>query len=286
MKVLVELKDKNISEYKNIDGIILGLEDYSVFNSVTYTKEEIKDITNKYSDLDIFIKIDKNIFNSEINELKEILTYLSKLNITGIFFYDLALLQIKKDLNLDINLVWSQTHMVTNYRTCNYYNEKGVEYALLSKEITLDEIIEISTKSTIKTIVEVFSKPTVGFSRRKLVTNYNHDIGINGSKELEVLEKVSNDTYLVKEEDAGTGFILNKILNGTSVIKTLYENNVDYILLREVEDIDFKEFVNDTKDYIDNNCLDDNYISKYKKLGDSTGFFFKKTIYRVKKWEK
>ena len=283
MKVLVELKDKNISEYKNIDGIILGLEDYSVFNSVTYTKEEIKDITNKYSDLDIFIKIDKNIFNSEINELKEILTYLSKLNITGIFFYDLALLQIKKDLNLDINLVWSQTHMVTNYRTCNYYNEKGVEYALLSKEITLDEIIEISTKSTIKTIVEVFSKPTVGFSRRKLVTNYNHDIGINGSKELEVLEKVSNDTYLVKEEDAGTGFILNKILNGTSVIKTLYENNVDYILLREVEDIDFKEFVNDTKDYIDNNCLDDNYISKYKKLGDSTGFFFKKTIYRVKK---
>ncbi|MBE6157438.1 MAG: hypothetical protein E7160_01435 [Firmicutes bacterium] len=283
MKVLVELKDKNISEYKNIDGIILGLEDYSVFNSVTYTKEEIKDITNKYSDLDIFIKIDKNIFNSEINELKEILTYLSKLNITGIFFYDLALLQIKKDLNLDINLVWSQTHMVTNYRTCNYYNEKGVEYALLSKEITLDEIIEISTKSTIKTIVEVFSKPTVGFSRRKLVTNYNHDIGVSGSKELEVLEKVSNDTYLVKEEDAGTGFILNKILNGTSVIKTLYENNVDYILLREVEGIDFKEFVNDTKDYIDNNCLDDNYISKYKKLGDSTGFFFKKTIYRVKK---
>ena len=283
MKVLVELIDKDISEYSNIDGVILGLKDYSVFNNITYTKEEIKDITNKYSNLDIFVKIDKNIFNSEINNLKEILTYLSKLNIKGVFFYDLALLQIKKDLNLDIDLVWSQTHMVTNYRTCNYYNEKGVKYALLSKEITLDEIIEISNKSSIKTIVEVFSKPTVGFSRRKLVTNYNHDIGETGSNELEVLEKVSNDTYLVKEEDAGTGFILNKILNGTSIIKDLYNNNVDYILLREVDNINFKELVNDTKEYIESNCLDDNYISKYKKLGDSTGFFFKKTIYKVKK---
>ena len=120
MKVLVELIDKDISEYSNIGGVILCLKDYSVFNTVTYTKEEIKDITNKYSNLDIFVKIDKNIFNSEINDLKEILTYLSKLNIKGIFFYDLALLQIKKELNLDIDLVWSQTHMVTNYKTCNY----------------------------------------------------------------------------------------------------------------------------------------------------------------------
>ena len=29
--------------------------------------------------------------------------------------------------------------------------------------------------------------------------------------------------------------------------------------------------------------IDDNYVNKYKKLGDSTNFFFKKTIYRVKK---
>ena len=43
------------------------------------------------------------------------------------------------------------------------------------------------------------------------------------------------------------------------------------------------ELINDTKNYIDGGCVDTDYVSKYKKLGDSTGFFFKKTIYRVKK---
>ena len=154
---------------------------------------------------------------------------------------------------------------------------------MLSKEITLDEIKEISSKSNIKTIVEVFSKPTVGFSRRKLVTNYNHDRGVDDGKKIEVLEKVSKDTYIVSEENCGTGFILNKVLNGTGVIKDLYDNNISYILMREVDNINFLELVSDTKSYIENNCSDDSYISKYKKLGDSTGFFFKKTIYKVKK---
>jgi len=36
-------------------------------------------------------------------------------------------------------------------------------------------------------------------------------------------------------------------------------------------------------DYIHNSCVNNNYVLKYKKLGDYTNFFFKKTIYRVKK---
>ena len=48
----------------------------------------------------------------------------------------------------------------------------------------------------------------------------------------------------------------------------------------------FKELIIDTKEYIKGNCLDDSYIEKYKKLGDYTNFFFKKTIFMVKKNDK
>ena len=41
-----------------------------------------------------------------------------------------------------------------------------------------------------------------------------------------------------------------------------------------------------TKEYIDNKCIDTKYIDKYKVLGDNTNFFYKETIYRVKKNEK
>ena len=53
--------------------------------------------------------------------------------------------------------------------------------------------------------------------------------------------------------------------------------------MREESIPDFKELIIDTKEYIDNKCMDNNYIDKYKKLGDNTNFFFKKTIYKVKR---
>ena len=284
MKILVELKNK-IQGKQESDGLILALKDFSVQSTVTYTKEEIKDIVESYPDKEIFISINKNIFNKEIEPLKEVLLYLDKLNIKGIFFYDLAILQLKKELNLKTDLVWNQTYMVNNYKTCNYYYSKGVKYALLSKEITLEEIIEIVNKSQINTMVEVLSLPSVAFSKRKLITNYYKDLNKDSKEELTVIEKTTNQEYKITEDETGTNFFLNTITNGTSIIKDLFNVNVSYIIMREtgIESALFTELVKDTKEYIKGNCQNNDYIIKYQKLGDNTNFFFKKTIYRVKK---
>lgn len=284
MKVLVEVANKKISNYVDCcDALLLGLENFSVLNSVTFSVDEIRKITKDYPDIDVFVKMDKNLFNDEINDVRHVLQELEQMSIRGVFFYDLAILELKQELSLSLDLVWSQTHMVTNYRTCDYYYQQGVHYVLLSKEITLDEILDIVKKSFILSVVEVVSLPSVGYSRRKLLSNYYKDLKESTHSTLSVLEKVTDKKYLVKEEDAGTGIFLDEVLNGTSVIKPLYEAGVSYILFREEGISSFMELINDTKNYIDGGCVDTDYVSKYKMLGDSTGFFFKKTIYRVKK---
>ena len=284
MKVLVEVASKNISDYVNdAQALLLGLEKFSVLNTVTFSLDEVQEIIKMYPNVDVFVKMDKNIFNEELGEVKDILCRLEQMAVCGVFFYDLSLLELKQELNLSLDLVWSQTHMVTNFRTCQYYFDEGVRYALLSKEITLDEILEICKKSSIQTIVEVVSLPSVGFSRRKLLRNYYHDALDKGESILSVKEKITGKHYLVKEEDAGTGFLLDEVLNGTSVISSLFHAGVSYILFREEGIDNFLELISDTKKYIADDCSDQHYVEKYKKLGDSTGFFFKKTIYRVKK---
>lgn len=285
MKILVEGNIKNKELLKNTDGLILSLKDYSVQSSTTYTLEEIKEITTNNSSLEIFVNVNKNFFNNDIEDLKKTLLELDKLNLTGIFFYDLAVLELKKELNLKTDLVWSQTYMVNNYKTCDYYYSKGVKYAALSKEITLEEIIEIIQKSKITSLVETFSIPSVAFSKRSLLTNYYKDLNKSPKKDLIITEKATETDYLVEEDNLGTNFYLNKITNASSIIKSLYQASCPYIILREYgigEEL-FTNILSDTKKYIEGNCQDEGYIEKYKSLGDFTNFFFKKTIYRVKK---
>ncbi len=281
MKLLVEPMNKENLKF-NCDGLILAIKDYAVESNTYFTLEEIKNISDSFSG-EIFVKLNKNLMNDDIPFVKDILVQLDKMNITGVFFYDLAVLELKRELNLNIDLVWNQTHMVNNYKTCNYYYSKGVKYALLGKEITLDEILEIIDLSDITSMVEVVSKPSVAFSKRKLVSNYYKDMGIDGSKEIIVNEKVSNLNFDIKEDSNGTVFFLDLITNGTGIIRDLYDNGCSYIIMREYGIDNFRELVNDTMEYIKDSCSDLSYVLKYKKLGDSTNFFFKKTIYRVKK---
>ena len=112
-------------------------------------------------------------------------------------------------------------------------------------------------------MVEVVSRPSVAFSKRKLITNYYKDLGKEKTDELIIHEKVTDSNYLL--------------------VKELFENKCQYIIMREFGIDCFSELITDTKNYISNGCIDDNYVNKYKKLGDSTNFFFKKTIYKVKK---
>ncbi len=284
MKLLIEPVNKNKLYLDKIGGIILPLMDYAVESNVFFSLDEILEVTNNNSDVEVFVKINKNLMNADIDKVREILIELDKSNIKGIFFYDLAILQLKKELNLSVDLVWNQTHMVNNYKTCDYYYSKGVKYALLGKEITLEEILEIISKSKITSMVEVVSKPSVAFSKRKLVSNYYKDLGIDGATKLTVKEKVTDSNYNLVEDNNGTSFYLDVITNGTGIIKDLFEANCEYIIFREygLEDY-FEELIIETQKYILSGCLENDYIDKYKKLGDSTNFFFKKTIYRVKK---
>lgn len=280
MKLLIETSNKNDIDL-DCDGIILPLKDYSVESITYYTLDEIEVISKK-TNKEIFIKINKNLMNKDIPNIKDILIKLDKIKIFGIFFYDLAILQLVRELNLSINLVWNQTHMVNNYKTCDYYYSKGIKYALLGKEITLEEIQDIIRKSKINCMVEVVSKPSVAVSYRHLITNYYKDLGKTSTNKLQIKEKVSGLKFDLEEDNNGTSFFLDTITNGTSIIKDLYQANCPYIIMREYGIDNFKELVADTMKYTSNKCIDDDYINKYKKLGDSTNFFFKKTIYKVK----
>jgi len=275
-------------EEKGINTFILGLEDYCI-NYPSISLEKIKELSSKYS---LFISVNKNIFNSELTDLKNKLIELSKLPILGVLFYDLGVLNLVKENDISLDLIWHQTHMVTNYNTCNYYNGKGVKGAFLANEITLDEILEIKEKTNMELMVEVFGYPIMSHSRRSLLTNYFR--AIDKEKEDRTYQLMDRENkYLLKETKDGASILFGKLINGTRPLFDLINNKIDYLVLDMQEvDIDISEKVLEKYIYIFDNYSNidndekENIISSVNELiGDSTNFFYKKTIYKVKRWK-
>lgn len=284
--VLVPSKKEDINKYNTIDNFIIGLKEFSINYNFIMDIDQIIELSNQFSNKNFFVAINKNIMNDDLKILEEIMIKLNSINIKGILFYDLSILSIKKRLGLDIDLIWNQGHMVTNYNTCNYYYDKGVKFAYLSNEITLEEMIEIKKNSKIKTFSLLFGYPIMAHSKRKLLTNYSISSNKNISKDIhKIIDKVSGREFIIKEDNIGTSILFGNIANHVLSLDVMINNDFDYGVI-DTNNIN-EEVLIEMINIIDRILLGED-LSLYKDkiinlIGDDSCFLFKKTIYKVKR---
>ena len=262
----------------DVDAYLLGIKDLSVNMPVYFTLDEIKNIS---TEKEVFISLNKNMHSSDLKLLEETLIELSKLNIKGIFFYDIGVLNIVKRLNINIPLVWAQEHMTTNYETINFWYNEGVEYTQVSEEIKEEEIITIKHNTKSKLIVPILGYFPMFVSRRHLKENYLNQFSLSDNSKINYIEK-EGKTYPIVDENVTTVYT-SSYLNGIKEFLNFKKENIEYVLingflLKEDEKIInmFKTVTNENVEEYNNeiaNILDNNI---------DTFFLHKDTIYKVK----
>lgn len=261
-----------------IDGILIGLKDLSVNMPHYFSFFEIKEMIEKYKNKEIFVALNKNMHNNDLEYLKEVLKELENKDIK-ILYYDISLINLKQELNLNIELVFSEEHSVTNYATINYWNSMGANYAYLSNEITLEEILEIKEKSKSKLLVNVLGYIPIFVSERKLINNYLTYFNLDKSNNY-YMEKEGKKYYIV-ENKYDTEVYSNYILNAIDEIKIYKEKNIDYLVFNSfnIEENNFNKIIEN---------IDAITSEEVEKLLTNTdkGFLYKETIYKVKNYEK
>ena len=283
-KLMVMVSSKEIINQLNCDSILLGIKGLSINMPFYFNYEEIKEIcdnTNK----EVFISINKNIHNSDLSYLNEILLKLNNLKVKGVFFYDMAVLNLKKKLNLNCDLVWAQEHMTTNSYTADFYFKKGVKYVSLSAEITKEEIIDIRKQVDLQLIVPIFGYIPMFTSFRHEAKNYLSNFKIKNDNQLFYISKEGNDYSLVDNEE-GTTIYTSFILNGIREYLELKDANIDYVLLNNFN-INDDQFIKVIEIF---NSVNTTNVNNYNQIINEmfktdTGFLNKETIYRVKKDE-
>lgn len=247
---------KEAKEIKDLtDAFLVPLKDLSINYASAFTIDEIKEVQKLNKE--VFVIINKNIENKELDKLEKVLKEIDKLNLQGIIFYDIAIVELKKELNLKTDLVWNQEHLSTNYSSVNYWYEKGAKYAYLSSEITKNEIEEIRKNTKAKLMINAYGYIPMFTSKRHLVDNYIDTFNI---KEKGSTIYKEEKHYNIKDEKNGTTVYTDYILNIKEDI------DVDYYIYNS-NMIDEKEF----KKVLINN-----------EEPEETGFLYKETIYKVK----
>ena len=279
MKILIYPNNiKEIEKTKSmVDGYIIGIKDMSVNSNMYIDDLSILNNINK----DIFISLNKNMHNSDLDKLKEILIDLNNYNIKGVIYYDIAVLNIYRTLNVDYDLVWAQEHLTTNYSTINYWNSFGVNYTYLSSDITEEEIIEISNNTKSKLMVNLFGYLPMFVSKRHIVKNYLEFFKLNDNSSVNYMTK-ENKIYPVIDNGIGTSVYSNNILNG---IKSVLNIDVEYIVLNSFN-IELDKFISVIEMFKSVNK--DNVLLYEEKINSmfsniDNGFLNTKTIYKVKK---
>jgi len=275
-KILVMPSDNNIEKLRETDGYLLSLQGWSVNSPYKVTLEEIKNIKNEMKSKEIFVSLNKNIYSSEIESLKNILKEIETLELAGIFYADTCFIQLKKELHLKTPLIWAQEHLTTNYETINFWNQYGVSGAYLSPEITLKEIEEIKNHTSSTLVVPIFGYLPMFSSKRHEIKNYFNHFQIQDSSPIYYIEK-ENKSYPIIDEEDGTTAYTAFILNGFEEYLKL---NVDYVTLNSF-DIDSEVFLKILNIYKNKN------IEEAKKIGQwisnlDKGFLYKETIYKIK----
>ena len=102
---------KNIDEITKandlVDGFIIGVESLSTNMPFYVNLNELKEIL-KMTSKKVFVSLNKNMHSKDLNFLKEILLELEKLNIEGILYYDVSVVNIKQELSLKKELVFGK----------------------------------------------------------------------------------------------------------------------------------------------------------------------------------
>lgn len=249
--VIISSMDLALKIVNDVDAYLVPLDRFSINYPNTFNIDDIKKLIGLKKE--VFVFINKNIHNSEIDELKQILIKVDRLGVNGIIFYDISLVKLKKEMNLKTELVWNQEHLVTNYGTVNYWHSKGVNYAYLSSELTKREIDEIRENTDVGIFVNVFGYIPIFTSRRHLVNNYLDTFNIDKSGNRIYKE---GKFYHVVDADNGTYVYCDYVLN-------TFDVEADYLVYNS--------------NFIDNF---DKVI--YNDLKKEDGFLYKETIYKVK----
>lgn len=210
LNVLKQWKDKKWE-------CILTEPNFSYRHPHIQTESQFVEFYNQVVELGYhpYIQVNGYIEESQLDDLKIWLNQCISLNPKGFYFNDFAVYNHLKEVNYSGEIIYSPETILTNAMDIEVLLEL-VDRVVLSKELTLDEIVQLMTLYPNKIEAFGLGYGLMSFSKRPLVRNYLDEISVQkevlNQTNLTIKESKRDQYFPILEENQGTSIFLDTVL--------------------------------------------------------------------------
>ena len=226
------------------DAFVIGEEKFGLRLAGEFKEPELREaikIIHEHGKK-AYVAVNVIFHNEHIADLEAYIDLLHELNVDRIIFGDPAVLMAVKEQENPIPLNWNAETIVTNHFQCNYWGERGANRAVLARELSIEEVIEIIE-------VQVHGMTCMFQSKRKLLGNYF----MYQDKVMKIENREENKDMLLYDEERSNKYPIYEDSNGTHImspndicliedLEELLEANIDSLKIDGV--LQTEEYIN------------------------------------------
>lgn len=223
---------KNIKKIKEAgaDAIIIGIEGFSIRQSLTISLRDLKEVVLQCHalNLKLYVNALRFFMEDELNLLETFLKACKEADVDGIYYSDEGVFYEAQKQGMESLLIYQPETLITNHMDIAFYLHLGIQSVSLAHECSLEEILQM-TEQNKEVEILISGYFSILYSRRMLVTNYLDAIKSNEKghkKVLDLIESTRQDRMPIVEDDYGTHIFSEAPIQSQKELPVLKEHGL------------------------------------------------------------
>lgn len=197
------------------DAFVIGEQKFGLRLAGDFTVAQVEEATKLIhaAEKKVYVAVNALFHNDRLDALDEYLVEMQRIGVDALLFGDPAVIIAVRENNVTIPLHWNPETTATNFFQVNYWGERGSKRAILARELSVDEVIEIKENTKHEIEVQVHGMTCMFQSKRSLLGNYF----LYRDEAMEIENRKENKNMFLHDKERKNKYPIYEDMNGTHI---------------------------------------------------------------------
>lgn len=197
------------------DAFVIGEQKFGLRLAGEFNVAQVEEATTLIhaAGKKVYVAVNALFHNDRLEALDEYLKEMQRIGVDALLFGDPAVVMAVRELGITIPLHWNPETIATNWFQVNYWGERGSKRAVLARELSLDEVLEIKENAKTEIEVQVHGMTCMFQSKRSLLGNYF----LYRDQVMEVENRKENKSMFLHDKERKNKYPIYEDVNGTHI---------------------------------------------------------------------